>query len=114
MKTFIPYLTGKSFLINAINSTGKYKKDIIVIDNSLDLDPDEAAFQNVTIIKPPTPLRFTDTMNFIQKIAKDNNPDEPFLFMHADAEVTPEVCSPKIKKKLLDHAVTQAMPIIKK
>ena len=75
MKIYVPFLTGKSFLINAINSLGKYKKNVVIVDNSLDLDPTEEVFQNLTIIKPPITLRFTDTMNFIQKIAKENNPD---------------------------------------
>ena len=88
MEVFIPFLTGKTFLINAINSLGKYKKDVVVIDNSLDLDPYEEVFKDVTIMRPPITLRFTDTMNLIQNIAKGNNPDEPFLFMHSDAEVT--------------------------
>jgi hypothetical protein len=75
-KIFIPYVNNIDCLKEAINSLGKYKDSIIVIDNS----PNQDLEIDVKIIKPEKPLKTAQTFNFMFE-----NGEDIFFFMHSDA-----------------------------
>ncbi len=70
---FIPYVNRLDLLMGAVTSIGTHFDRVFIVDNSMELfDNEEAEFpDNVSIAYPPIPLRFVDTMNYIQETAVD-------------------------------------------
>jgi predicted O-methyltransferase YrrM len=83
MKLFIPTTGNLHILKRALWSLGEHNKNAIIIDNSIYGLPDLGN----KVMRPSVPLTFVQTMNWIQKLAWD---DDLFFFMHDDAYFTDE------------------------
>ncbi|EJW16607.1 glycosyltransferase family 2 protein [Paenibacillus alvei] len=86
----IPYVNRKDLLYRAIDSIELYRKHTYVLDNSptRELRYDSELSRRVTVYEPPVPLTFTQSMNWFQKVAADQEADAVF-YMHNDAEAHP-------------------------
>lgn len=89
----IPYVNRPDLLEQAVRSIEPFWPHTVIIDNSesRDLCGHELA-SLVQIYEPPVPLTFTQSMNYIIRLAEDRNCDV-WMYMHSDAEAhkgTPE------------------------
>lgn len=71
-----------------VNSIKAWWKRLVVVDNSPDGDlADETAFE---VVRPPVPLTFTQSQNYLRRRALDAGVSF-YAYLHADAEVTGDV-----------------------
>lgn len=84
----IPFANREDLLRRAIASTGSVHGEIVVIDNSpaADLLPPPG----VQVLRPPVPLSFSQSMNWIQALAIAGGYDF-YLSMHVDTAARPGV-----------------------
>ncbi|MBU5440810.1 glycosyltransferase family 2 protein [Paenibacillus sp. MSJ-34] len=84
------YRNGLDYLRLAIQSLKPYWKHTVVIDNTPGLSLRyEAPFPpGVKTIEPPTPLTFTQSMNYLIRMAEEQGCDA-VIFMHNDVEAHP-------------------------
>lgn len=92
MNIYIPFVNNKPCLEEAINSLGKYRNQIIVIDNS---ENQNLELDNVKIVKPVIPLFVSQVWNYISKICEN----EVFIIMHSDA-IASELAYEQLVKKI--------------
>jgi hypothetical protein len=91
-KIYIPFVNNKPMLLQAIDSLGKYKGRIVLIDNSKnnellnDKDIEKYYEQGLTVYTPSVPLFTSQTFNLFTKIALDPY----FIFMHSDGLASEE------------------------
>ncbi|WP_313802439.1 glycosyltransferase family 2 protein [Cytobacillus sp.] len=89
----IPYVNRLDLLQKAVESIKPYWEHTVIIDNSdgRDLKGHELS-SKVQIYEPPVPLTFTQSMNYIIRLAEEKE-CEVWMYMHCDAEAhegTPE------------------------
>jgi GT2 family glycosyltransferase len=89
----IPYVNRLDLLKKAIESIKPYWDHTLIIDNSDDRDlRGHELSSKVRIYEPPVPLTFTQSMNYIIRLAEERGCDI-WMYMHSDAEAhegTPE------------------------
>jgi GT2 family glycosyltransferase len=89
----IPYVNRLDLLQKAIESIKPYWDHTLIIDNSDDRDlRGHDLSSKVRIYEPPVPLTFTQSMNYIIRLAEERGCDI-WMYMHSDAEAhegTPE------------------------
>jgi GT2 family glycosyltransferase len=81
---YIPFLNRPDLLDLAVRSAYKSGVDATIINNSSD-DNTKGSCDWLTIIRPPVPLTFAQSQNWMLRMAEDRQ--APFyLFCHSDAE----------------------------
>lgn len=81
------YRNSLEYLKIAVQSVKPFWKHIVIIDNTpeLSLRSERAFPEGVTIVEPPAPLTFTQSMNLIIRMAEKQGCDA-VLFMHNDVQ----------------------------
>lgn len=86
---YIPHVNRLDLLLKAVESVqGAFAGRMIVVDNSPSAELANVELKGCEIITPPVPLTFTQTQNWMQKIARHRECDLLF-FMHSDGEAAP-------------------------
>lgn len=94
---FIPYVNRRDLLSEALLSIQDLWPQTIIIDNSNPVELNQGDLPG-KLITPPVPLGFSQTQNYMQRIAFEKDL-EFFFFMHSDAS-----CEAGDGRRFVEHA----------
>ena len=96
------YVNRQDLLEHAIESVGRYRDRVVVIDNSPERRLELEHFRG-EIIRPPVPLFVSQSYNLIRSFAEERR-QEGFFMMHSDAEASEDVVEQLLERaKELDR-----------
>lgn len=93
---YIPYVNRPDLMDKAVNSAWDLRSNLNIIDNSK--DGIQRSYPGCFIMRPPVPLTFSQTMNWMLADAWRHGASI-CIWMHSDAEAEPGTCA-----KLLELA----------